>query len=52
MNKHNEKLKTAALKRGRQILAMKERGATWAEIGAILKISRQRAQQIAARTKE
>ena len=42
----NERLRRDSLKRTARILKLREQGKTWAEIGEIMKISRQRAHQL------
>lgn len=49
MNRHNIKLRRAAMPRVLKIKRLRELGMTWATIGSALGISRQRAQQIASR---
>lgn len=48
LNEYNARLQRQAKPRALRIQKMKAAGKTWAEIGAKLGISRQRAQQIAA----
>lgn len=48
-NAHNLKLKAKAIKRAKEIAALKASGKTWHEISVQFGISRQRAQQIGSR---
>lgn len=45
----NDRLRAASLIRGRRAAELKAKGKTWAEVGAAMKITRQRAQQLAAK---
>jgi len=51
MNAHNEKLRVASLSRARKAAKLKGSGLTWEEVGKAMGISRQRAQQLAAKVK-
>lgn len=50
LNRHNAKLQKAASPRIKRVHALRNSGLTWAEIGTLLGISRQRAQQLGSRS--
>lgn len=45
----NAKLRAASIPRSRMAAKLRSKGKTWAEVGALMGISRQRAQQLAAK---
>ena len=47
---YNERLRRESLKRTARIQRLRDQGKTWAEIGAMMKISPQRAQQLGAKS--
>lgn len=49
LNRYNSNLQKAAAPRIRRIRKLRESGLTWGEIGTLLGISRQRAQQLGTR---
>ena len=49
MTAYNNRLRAASLKRTAKITKLRQEGLTWAEIGKLLKISRQRAQQLGSK---
>lgn len=52
LNKFNKRLRNLARPRALRIIRLREKGKSWTVIGAMLGISRQRAQQIAAAHKK
>lgn len=46
---YNARLKAEAIKRGIKAAALRSKGNTWEEVGRLMGISRQRAQQLAAK---
>lgn len=49
LSKHNERLHRESLPQARRAASLRRNGITWEEVGEIMGITRQRAQQLAAK---